>query len=330
MEIIIDTDSANQRVDRFVRKFCKQYPHVTLPEIYKWIRTWLIKVNGRKTKENNKIQEGDIITFHEKFDLGKHKPWAAKNIKDHRKERIKRDEVTQRIIHEDEERLVRNKPAWIVLHESKDHRQDLSMNDYLEEYIQHKNPESTENTTFKPSFGYRLDKDTSGVLIAAKTYNALQYINEIIRDRKVDKWYETIVVWSFPKHLSMKESLHKTFNERFQRAQVVAAKKGKKSSTHAKNIKTREHKTLWTISLVHVKIETGRMHQIRVHLAHAWYPVVGDIVYGNPVINRKLYKECGIKRQLLHCQTYEFVDEQWTKRTFTAPLPTDMQRLQTN
>jgi 23S rRNA pseudouridine955/2504/2580 synthase len=68
------------------------------------------------------------------------------------------------------------------------------MNDYLEEYIQYKKTESTENTTFKPSFGYRLDKDTSGVLIAAKTYNALQYINEIIRDRKVDKWYETIVV----------------------------------------------------------------------------------------------------------------------------------------
>jgi 23S rRNA-/tRNA-specific pseudouridylate synthase len=80
---------------------------------------------------------------------------------------------------------------------------------------------------------------------------------------------------------------------------------------------------------VHVKIETWRMHQIRVHLAHAWYPVVGDIVYGNPVINRKLYKQCGIKRQLLHCQTYEFIDEQWTKRTFTAPLPADMQRLQT-
>lgn len=68
------------------------------------------------------------------------------------------------------------------------------MNDYLEEYIKHNATETKENNTFKPSFGYRLDKDTSGVLIAAKTYNALQYINKIIRDRNVDKWYETIVV----------------------------------------------------------------------------------------------------------------------------------------
>lgn len=77
-----------------------------------------------------------------------------------------------------------------------------------------------------------------------------------------------------------------------------------------------------------VKIETGRMHQIRIHLADAGYPVLGDITYGKPVINRILYKSLGINRQLLHCWKYSFYDYLSSQqRTFEAPMPNDFEKV---
>jgi 23S rRNA pseudouridine955/2504/2580 synthase len=82
-----------------------------------------------------------------------------------------------------------------------------------------------ETNTFKPSFGYRLDKDTSGVLIAAKTYNALQYINKIIRDRKIDKFYMTIVAGIFPQKFESNKALEKTYNQNTDKAEVKVSEK---------------------------------------------------------------------------------------------------------
>jgi 23S rRNA-/tRNA-specific pseudouridylate synthase len=102
------------------------------------------------------------------------------------------EDIEKMIVHEDDNRIVFNKPAGIVAHPSNKHMNDLAMNDYLDKYCQLKDIH-TDSETFKPSFGYRLDKDTSGVLIAAKNYDALQYLNKIIRDREIDKEYMTIV-----------------------------------------------------------------------------------------------------------------------------------------
>lgn len=89
------------------------------------------------------------------------------------------------------------------------------MNDYLEKYA-----EEHKTDTFKPSFGYRLDKDTSGVLIGAKIYESLQYINAIIRDRTIDKYYLTIVIGTFPKHLIIDKPLTKSYDKKFDRSHV--------------------------------------------------------------------------------------------------------------
>ena len=369
MEITIDKESANQRFDRFLRKYCKQYPNVSLSEIYKGMRKWLIKLNGKKAKENKNIQEWDTVTIHDAFDLWDHNPNAAKSIKDRQKEHIDWTKIQKRIIDETADRLVRNKPADIVMHESQQHYKDLSMHDYLDEYLKktstssswtkwkiqdnqktssswpsseakgkdlsnHKDSsvamlsQNDEANTFKPSFGYRLDKDTSWVLIAAKTYNALQYINKIIRDRKVDKYYMAIVIWSFPKERENTKSLEKWYSKKFGRAQVEVSKKGKQSQTQARCMHTRNHSTLWPLSLVKVKITTGRMHQIRVHLADDKYPVLGDIVYGNPAVNRKFHKIEKIQRQLLHCRNYQFYDEiNQTQQSRQAPLPQEFMQI---
>jgi len=312
MEITITSDNANQRFDRFLRKYCKQYPDVSLTEIYKGIRKWFIKINARKAKENSMLKEWDIILIKDMFELWKHNPNAAKSIKDRQKEHINRTKIKKRIIDETPDRLVRNKPAGIVMHESAQHYKDLCMHDYLDEYLikTDKTFKPWWTETFKPSFGYRLDKDTSWVLISAKTYNALQYINKIIRDRDIDKYYMTIVAWDFPKTFENTKALEKTYNKITDKAEVkISENRGKDSLTQARCHTTRQHPELGTISLVKVKIWTGRMHQIRVHLADAGYPIVGDLLYGNQVINRKLNKHCKIQRQLLHCRNYSFYDE---------------------
>jgi len=325
MEIIIKPDNANQRFDRFLRKYCKQYPDVSLTEIYKGIRKWFIKINAKKAKENSMLKEGDVVLIKDMFELWKHNPNAAKTIKDRQKEHIDRRKIRKRIIDETPDRLVRNKPAGIVMHESAQHYKDLCMHDYLDEYLikNDKTYKPWGSETFKPSFGYRLDKDTSWVLISAKTYNALQYINKIIRDRKIDKYYMTIVAWDFPQTFESNKALEKTYNQITDKAEVkVSENRGKDSLTQARCHTTRQHPELGTISLVKVKIGTGRMHQIRVHLADAGYPIIGDLLYGNQVINRKLSKHCKIHRQLLHCRNYSFYDEEnKTTRSREAQLP---------
>jgi 23S rRNA pseudouridine955/2504/2580 synthase len=324
MQIRIDADSANQRFDRFLRKFLKKYPQVSLTDIYKGLRTGTVKINAKKAKENYKLQEGDVIEFREGFEMGQYKPQAAKSVKQHRKERINRDHIKQRIIYEDEEWLVRNKPAGVVMHESNQHWNDLSMQDYLAAYLGEfggAEINSAEHDSFRPSFGYRLDKDTSGVLIAGKTYNALQYINKIIRERAVKKVYKTIVVGQFPQHMLLNKPLHKWYDEKFGTARVEVSRKGKEAMTECWLEKVAYDDNLGQISLVKVQISTGRMHQIRVHLADAGYPVLGDMQYGKPMINRKLFKIAGIKRHLLHCREYSFIDHHAKKRSFQAPLP---------
>lgn len=80
---------------------------------------------------------------------------------------------------------------------------------------------SMKSVTFKPAFGYRLDKDTSGILIAGKTYDALQYINKIIRERQIEKYYLTLVAGQFPDHLLIDKPLEKKYNERMDRSEVT-------------------------------------------------------------------------------------------------------------
>lgn len=210
------------------------------------------------------------------------------------------------------------------MHPGNKHWNDLSMNDYLEKYT-----ENYKTETFKPSFGYRLDKDTSGVLIGAKSYEALQYINTIIRERTIDKYYLTIVVGIFPKHLLIDKPLTKSYNKKFDRSQVkIDYKEGLESKTECWLEKSFTHPLLGQLSLVKVKIHTGRMHQIRVHMSNEGYPVLGDIVYGKPVTNRILYKSLGIKRQLLHCWKYSFYDPFKNKDLiFEAPIPPDFKKI---
>ncbi len=236
-------------------------------------------------------------------------------------------QVASWIIFEDSDWLVFDKPAGITLQDN--HSGQAAMIHYLNTYLASLD-DYQKSQTFSPSFGYRLDKDTSGVLIVGKSYQALQYINQIIRERQIEKVYKTIVFGETPNYALIEHALQKSYNNKFQRGQMEVVKQGGlDAKTEYRKEKTREHSQLGKLSLLKVKLHTGRMHQIRIHLAQEGYPVLGDLVYGDPASNRILYKHLHIKRQLLHCQKYEFLDWNGKFLSFEAQLPQDFDQLLT-
>lgn len=349
--ITIDINTANQRLDRFLRKYFRKYPDISLVMIFKAIRTGQIKVNkswnaeglkGWKVDQSYKLQIWDQLIFHESFlDLLTNKNPVAKsrpNKKKENNEASSLEDFQSRIISEDDERLVINKPAGISIHPwqkvnnekwiEKNISESTSLYDLIKQYYSSR---GFSGSMFQPNVAYRLDKDTSGLVIVAKTYQWLQYLNEQIRDHKVDKEYYAIVLGRFPQQLTCNKPMKKVIDQQFGRGKMTICSPddllGQEAKTIWYNEKSRSDPVLGTLTLVRVQLFTGRMHQIRVHFANAGYPVLGDIVYWNPSHNRKLQQTYWFLRQLLHCHCYSFTDSNWKKVSFEAPLMDDMKKV---
>lgn len=323
----VDYNIANQRFDRYLRKYFKPYTDIKLTDIYSWIRKWKILINNKKGKEDYRLVLGDEIKFNN-IETGDKTPAKTTDAKEDKMIWLKLDKIDHMIIYEDNDWIVFNKPAGVVAHPGNNHFKDLSMNDYLDKYCELKKIWK-DGGTFKPSFGYRLDKDTSGVLIAAKNYDSLQYINQIIRDREIDKEYMTVVIGSVPAHIICEKAIDRVYSKKFESSHMVVSKTWQESKSEFWNIKSINNNVLWDISMVRVKLYTGRMHQIRIHLASEGYPVLWDIIYGKPMINRKMYKQLKINRQVLHCSRYSFKNINGKKISFEAKLPGDFDKLMT-
>ncbi len=323
MEITIDKDSHDQRFDRFLRKYFKPFPEIKLTDIYSQIRKKRIRVNERKVAENYRLQEGDVVEFR---DIDKNNNIARwKQTKQEKINNLELKMVEEMLVFENDNWIVFDKPAGTLMHGGTKNNNVLTMNDYVEKYL-----DKLVSRTFKPSFAYRLDKDTSWVLIAAKTYESLQYINQVIRDRKIDKEYFVIVEGKPIKHWVIEKPLKKIYNKKFDRSQMIVDREGLESKTEFWTERTINHHVLGVISLLRVKIYTGRMHQIRVHLADLWHGVLWDIIYGNPTLNRMMYKKLKVNRQLLHCSQYSFEDINGKRLNFKTNLPFDFNNLLNN
>lgn len=286
-EIVINENEAGQRLDKFLGKLLKEAP---ASFYYKMLRKKNIVLNGKKATGNEKLTAGDSVklflsdeTF-EKFAGKRQTNDLAASVPN----------IALEIVYEDHDVLAINKPAGMLSQKAK--KEDISANEYILQYLLESGTITRESLhTFKPSVCNRLDRNTSGILIAGKTLNGLQQMSKAFRERSMEKYYLAIVAGHISKPRRIEGFLKK--DEKNNQVTILS-----EPSNDAKPIITeyRPLKLVGQVTLLEVHLITGRSHQIRAHLASIGHPVIGDTKYGNPRLNREFLKNAGVTHQLLH------------------------------
>ena len=286
-ELTIGKNDAGQRLDRFVAKSLPLLPSALLQ---KYIRLKRIKCNGIRAQRDQRLREGDVLQLYindEFFD---------KPREDNLFLTLFKPSLT--IVYEDENLMLLDKRPGLVVHADETEKVNTLIN-HIQAYLYQKrewNPK-WENA-FTPALCNRIDRNTGGIVIAAKNAETLRIINEKIRDREIDKRYLCITVGA-PKPPK-------------GRVQVFLVKDEKKKEVSVRDQPVPGGKTAITtyetldrrgeLSLVEVGLETGRTHQIRATFAHMGYPLLGDGKYGRGDVNRRY----GETRQALYSYKLTF------------------------
>lgn len=213
-----------------------------------------------------------------------------------------RGKIIRNVLYEDKDVCVFDKPAGIIV--SKDEN-SLTVDFDKTKFIVH-----------------RLDKDTSGVLITAKNEITRRKLSKQFADRKVKKYYTALVYGHLtPKKGTIEAGIGRSLRDR--KKMSIFSNKTRSAVTHYEVKKYFGHCTLLDIN-----IETGRTHQIRVHLRSIGFPVIGDSVYGNRKINKEFEKKYGLKRQFLHSRKIEFKLPSTRKiKSVESKLPADLKNV---
>ena len=320
-EISIQKNEAGQRMDKFLAKYLNKAPKSFF---YKMMRKKNITLNGKKAAGNEQLRQGDVIKLFlaedtiEKF---MDHPQAQKKKKPAGKS-VKLD-----LLYEDEAVAFINKPVGML--SQKASPSDLSLVEYFIDYLL-ENGKITEEElhTFHPSICNRLDRNTSGIVAAGKTLQALQGLSEMFRNRTLRKYYLCLVKGQVEQDQRIKGYLVK--NEKTNKVTVSTAS-GTPSvpGRDAVAIDT-EYKVLagnGKTTLLEVHLITGKTHQIRAHLASIGHPIAGDYKYGNRTFNDRLKMEYGLHSQLLHAYRLEFPEncegdlESLSGKVIQAPVP---------
>ncbi len=298
-EFIIQKNEENQRFDKYLKKLL---PNATTSFLYKMMRKKNIVINKKKVEGNEKLKAGDVVSIFlsdetfEKFHV---------NLEELKKEYDVLKSLSLKglkIVYEDDEMIVADKPYNMLSQKASD--KDLSANEYLLGYMINKGELSFEEyQTFRPSVVNRLDRNTTGLLLFGKTLNALQQLGEGIRERTIEKYYRAVVAGNLEEELELKGYLlkdEKTNKVSFYKEQVEGSDY---IETGVKPIQSKNGLTLVEIHLV-----TGKTHQIRLHLSTIGHPILGDMKYGDAIINKKYYDSHKVNHQLLHAYRLEFPD----------------------
>ncbi|MBD3327881.1 RluA family pseudouridine synthase [Candidatus Peregrinibacteria bacterium] len=294
---------SSQRLDKYV---ADKHSDISRSYIQKLAKDGYVKVNGDTAKASFLIREGDEISLVIK----------EKNID------IKPKDIPLNVIFENEDILIINKPANLVVHQGAHgaHAEDSLVNALLY-YL--KDNLSSINGVKRPGIIHRLDKDTSGLLLIAKNNEAHAYLADLFMNKQIKKEYIALVKGRL-EHFKgiIKAPIGRDSNDR-KKMGIVSENAGKMAETHYEIADQFNDSTLVKVNLI-----TGRTHQIRVHFASIGHPVIGDGTYGDKSINKKYKNEYGLNRQFLHAKKLTFRMPGNKKETaFEADLSKDLNKV---
>ena len=282
-------DIPGERLDAFLARCAEG---LTRSAAQKLIEEGFVKRNGRPGKKNDKLNIGDEIVF----DIP-----APKEVD------IKPTEMALDIVYEDEDVLVINKPKGLVVHPAAGHEDDTLVNGLM--YAMGDNLSGI-NGELRPGIVHRIDKDTSGLLAIAKNDRAHVFLASQLKDHSMYRVYETIVCGSFREDsgtVSAPIGRHPSDRKKM----CVTERNSRNAVTHWEVVKRYRGYTH-----LRCRLETGRTHQIRVHMAHIGRPILGDTVYGHKK------PELGQDSQVLHAGTLCFAHPKDGRPVMVfAPLP---------
>lgn len=320
-EFQINGNEAGQRLDKYLHRLLPQAANSFL---HKMLRKKNIVLNGKKASGDVRIASGDLVTCYlseETFDKFSRDGSVAH-------EAFAAPAVPLEVLYEDADILIINKPAGML--SQKASPKDISANEYIIRYLLERGELTPEALrTFRPAVCNRLDRNTSGILIAGKSLCGLQEMALQLKSHDVEKYYRCIACGNLeePKLLKgwlckdHKKNIVRVFDEKQPDSQYIETAYTPLQQ-YQDNAGCKAQKGL-SYTLLEVRLITGRPHQIRAHLASAGHAVVGDVKYGDPKINEQFRKRAGLKRQLLHA--YRIVLK--GRAEVTAPLPKDFKRV---
>tara|TARA_B110000438_G_C15766082_1_gene629692 strand:+ start:75 stop:1064 length:990 start_codon:yes stop_codon:yes gene_type:complete len=316
--VSLASDSQESRIDKFLQL---QFEKISRSQLQNLIRNGHVKLNSKIIINNSKkIKENDVIelTFP-----------APKET------HIKPSKMLLDILHEDEDLIIINKSPGVVVHPGAGNYDKTIVNGLL---FHCKDKLSNVGGKLRPGIVHRIDKDTSGAIVVAKNDFAHNNLSKQFSDHTIKRTYEAIV-WGVLKPSSGKinENILRSVKNRQLMAVTKDKNKGKVAVTNYKTLKVFKNSNLPKISFIECKLETGRTHQIRVHMNFKGNPILGDKSYGKSRkkfknINLKVEKEINnFKRQSLHAKSLGFVHPVTGKEMFfEAKRPKDFDSLVKN
>jgi 23S rRNA pseudouridine955/2504/2580 synthase len=361
IEIHVSVNDAGQRAERFLRRYLPQLSTGRLQSLF---RRKEIKVARKAIEQGHMLKAGDVLQVFGIREEEAQRPPKVVPTAAARRAELAEAYPPPPIIFEDHDLLVVNKPSGMAAHPGSGILPGASLIERVHLYLsgpdKHASPKKRRlkdaekkyeenkaggdgsledllfggsreglspgwgNELFSPSLVHRLDKETSGALLIAKSGSALRELTEALRAGRIKKRYLALVAGHpQPASGTIDAALARADSPTGAKSYVADEEDGKRSVTRYKTIRI-----IGGHALLQVVIETGRMHQIRAHLAHVGHPIAGDTRYSNerPAEVRERMKALGLTRLFLHAEELSWT-EGAAKRTFRAPLPPELARV---